>query len=455
MKKELVKLLKKRGFRNKPIMCWSNNIHTYETLKILRNNQLDDVCIISDNYDVQKKKQIYGIPFYTFEQALWLYGKEGNLLIDRNEYFVFKKYLFEKGYKVNKNLYVDNKINYSLYLFEKIYFLYKLPQNIIDTVKKLIKKAEIFQEYINEFKIILRGRNIYNRLKSDNDETILVYDYTGLGDVFIFCGLLKGNEDKVFDGNFRLVVIGNACKRVAQMFNLTNVCALSENDSIALMHFAKFSGGKYHILSITPFSRVMYTEKISGSMAGIKINMLDMYKYVFFKLPADAKFYYPQIAAVDKDIAELFEQQNLRKGKTVILAPYANTVIGYPQTFWIELADRLTEEGYDVCTNCNGTEKEIIGTKRLEFKLEIAERVIDYAGYFIGLRSGFCDIICNSSARKVILYPIYYIFNSDLYEFCSLKKMGVGKNYIEIQWKYDKFEELKNIIINNLVSRRK
>lgn len=146
----------------------------------------------------------------------------------------------------------------------------------------------------------------------------------------------------------------------------------------------------------------------------------------------------------------MFEQNNLEKGNTIILSPYANTVVGYSVDFWIQLSEKLSEKGYCICTNCGANEKEIPGTKRFSFGFEIAQKVLDYAGFFIAVRNGFCDIVCNSDAKKIIIYPIYNLFNSDVYEFCSLKKMGIGKNYIELQWRYEKYEELGNIVLKYL-----
>ena len=213
------------------------------------------------------------------------------------------------------------------------------------------------------------------------------------------------------------------------------------------MHWIKVCGNENKAYAITPFSRVMYTEIISNSLAGCKINMLDMYKYLFLGLQQEDKVKYPHKKINEKEIEKIFLENKLKPEKTVILSPYANTVIGFPTEFWIGLASKLKEKGYCVCTNCSGDEKEIMGTIRLSVGLDIVEAVLNEAGYLIAMRSGFCDIVSNSDAYKIIIYPLYYLFNSDVYEFCSLKKMGIGKNYTEIQWRYERYDELAECIL--------
>ena len=106
-------------------------------------------------------------------------------------------------------------------------------------------------------------------------------------------------------------------------------------------------------------------------------------------------------------------------------------------------------------TQCAGREKPIKGAKSFPFPLEKAEAVLDYAGYFLGLRSGFCDLICNSEAFKYVINPDYPIFNSNVYEFCSFYKMNIGKNIKEICWGYEDMKTLQECVIHSFVNARK
>lgn len=457
MKKKIAKLLNSGKLNGKPVVIFGIVGTTYEALKILSNNQVDVQGIIASEEEVNKIKKFFGIKLYTFEQFNILFNQNVNLLIDRNVYKSFSGLMYHSKFRINNNLFVDFEILKGLefihyFALQILWGIVEFPSTFKKNVKKAVGQITILKRYLDEFRYIEKGRKVYNRIQKSYKEAmpILVYDYSGLGDVFVLSGLLSGNKHKIENGKFVLTVIGNASLKVAKLFNISNIISLTNEESLYLSHFAKILGDEYKVYSITPFSRVMYTEKISNSLAGCKINMLDMYKYLFFHLQESDNFSYPVLNEDELCVKKLFEQNNLEKGNTVILSPYANTVVGYSVDFWIELSEKLNEKGYCVCTNCGRNEKAIPGTKRFSFGLEIAQKVLDYAGFFIAIRNGFCDIVCNSDAKKIIIYPIYDLFNSDVYEFCSLKKMGIGKNFIELQWKYEKYEELGNIVLKYL-----
>lgn len=454
MKQKLAHLLGNNVLDDRPIFLFGNTEYTYEALKIFANNQRSVTGIIASEQEVKQLKNLYGIDLYIYEKVRLLYENKINILISVREYKTFCQLLFDDGFQINKNLFVDYGIldGFELLRYQVIEWKCFL-RNIKNKWNKVVnKKIHILMNYLNEYYYIRRGMQIYNRIQKEYQSTIpiLVYDYSGLGDVFVFCGLLAHNSEKIVGKEYILTVIGGSSKKVAKMFNINNVCALTNEESIYLSHFAKFLGDKYCIKSITPFSRVMYAECISPSLAGSKINMLDMYKYVFFELDKSDTFQYPFICMEEEVIDKLFKDYGLEPYNTVILSPYANTIVGYPIDFWIDLSEKLKEKGYCVCTNCGGNEKEIPGTIRFSFGLEIAEKVLDYAGYFIALRNGFCEIVCHSTAKKILIYPIYDIFNSNVYDFCSLKKMGIGRNYIEIKWKYSNYKKLEEKMLTIL-----
>ena len=58
----------------------------------------------------------------------------------------------------------------------------------------------------------------------------------------------------------------------------------------------------------------------------------------------------------------LFEQNGLRKGKTVVLAPYTKSVTSIPSGFWERIAEKLIDHGFDVVTNVSPEEKSVNNT---------------------------------------------------------------------------------------------
>lgn len=453
MKKEIERLVKNYNVREKPIFLFGNTFMTYEALKVFANHQIKVTGMIATVFEVQHLGYLYGVKLYTYEQFCIEYKGNANVLISSADFKIFRNSLYDLGYRLNKNMFIDYciKVSYKkvTYLFWQIFHgIRLLPIKWRQIRQRIWEQIKNNMSYIKEYSYIYYGWRVYQRIQKKYDENlpILLYDYSGLGDVFVFSALIAGNKKEVFDHKFILTVIGKASKRVAQMFGLANIEVLSDQESLYLSHFAKALGEQCQVFSITPFSRVMHTEIISRSLAGCRIHMLDMYKYVFLKLDEDAAIQYPKWNCLEKEIKSLLIGNGLKPEKTVILSPYANTVIGFPVEFWTNLSQKLKEKKYFVCTNCSGSEREIPGTVRLSFGLEIAEAVLNMAGYFVAIRNGFCDIVSNSTAKKIIIYPIYPLFNSDVYEFCSLKKMGIGRNFVEIQWKYNKYDELVRII---------
>ena len=92
---------------------------------------------------------------------------------------------------------------------------------------------------------------------------------------------------------------------------------------------------------------------------------------------------------------------------------------------WEELAIRLKEIGYSVCTNIgNASEIAIKGTVGVRADLPDFQRFVEQAGFFIGTRSGLCDTIINNSAMRIILYSDEIFDMISVFDFYSLAKMG-------------------------------
>ena len=162
---------------------------------------------------------------------------------------------------------------------------------------------------------------------------------------------------------------------------------------------------------------------------GLDFNTI--YKKVLYELCADDKLEY-FINQNNSDV--LFEENNLRKEKTILLSPYANTVGVENFEFWIKLASALKSKGYDVCTNCGPDEEPIYGTQGIFITYD---RVIDFVNKtagFIGVRSGLCDIISTTTSKMIIMYSDGDKMSGKFaYDYFSLEVMGLrNSNIIEL-----------------------
>ncbi len=97
-------------------------------------------------------------------------------------------------------------------------------------------------------------------------------------------------------------------------------------------------------------------------------------------------------------------EKNLIKNQKIIICPYAYSTGTLPLEFWEKLTMILMEKNYVIYTNVSQTEKEVVGTKRLECSLS---EVIDEANeskLVIAMRSGICDLLAIKS-----LVPLFVI----------------------------------------------
>lgn len=447
IKNTVERLIDNKNLNLFQIGLFSIDCEFYEVAKILYNNGIFPKAIVS-LFDNNIEENIMGIPFCSIYQFSNNYN-EAVILIRLSEYIAYKDILKKNGFIINKNLFVDCEVKNLLQIC--VYSCRNIHHTMKITIQKFRGKLKGIKRYIHCFWDQIQGYILYRKIRKQYqncDMPIYIYDYTGMGDIYVFCLFLGANYNTISPNGIVLTVIGNVGKRITAFFQIERVITLTRKESAFLTHFSRLMGNKFNLHPITPFPAHMHTDVYSHFIYGKKLNMAEAYKIVMFSLNNNL-ISYPVFKKQPDKVKELFDHYNLCPHNTVIISPYANTILGYSKEFWLHLVQQLKGEGFNVCTNCSGREKPLANTIAFSFPLEIAEEVADYAGYFLGLRSGFCDLICNSIAYKCIIYPDYPIFNSNVYDFCSLKKMNIGKNYKEICWAYDDLNTLQLIIIKS------
>ena len=75
--------------------------------------------------------------------------------------------------------------------------------------------------------------------------------------------------------------------------------------------------------------------------------------------------------------------------------------------------------------------------------------VMEYAGLFIGVRSGLCDIIAQADCKKIILYDVTFFEGISTWrEYFSLEAFGCKGDLTEISWPVERDRLVE--IINSL-----
>lgn len=305
-----------------------------------------------------------------------------------------------------------------------------------------------------KFRKIWLGYSTYRRLcrKYGEQTPIYVYDYDGLGDAYVFGALIKAQlgDDSV------ITVRKASLKKVLDMFGLNHVEVLSEAQSQALYKLMSMYKKPPRLHPMTPVPMSIHTD-ILWCLYGSKLNMLDMYK-VYLKIPLDEKVKLQDPSTVsDENIDALFRERGITDGNAVILSPFSNSLVSFPIAFWEQLVKTLSGMGFQVVINSVGDEYVLPGTVTIDYPLRDAPCVVERAGYFIGVRSGFCDIISNAGALKIVITPKMekMNFNGHVFDAFSFHGMHIGRNIVELKWNYENFDELTSKICGILDKYRK
>jgi hypothetical protein len=232
------------------------------------------------------------------------------------------------------------------------------------------------------------------------------------------------------------------------MFGIQNIVVLPRQRCNNIILFERSSSRYLNILTLTDGWLDDPLQWLRG-YAGL--NFEKMFRYFVFGFADDVKHQLLPAKDYLDEIEALFANNSLIRGKTVVLSPYSNTLFDLPEDLLDSLVVNCKKLGYKVCTNCVGTEKPVKGTNPIFFPLDQAIAFMNAAGYFIGVRSGLCDIISSSHCKKVIFYDKNGLFfNSSQYNYFSIVKMGLCDDAIEIEYDDDIKEECLNKILNFL-----
>ncbi len=269
--------------------------------------------------------------------------------------------------------------------------LVDLAQHIED--RKRSEKFWLDENYELHVEQLCLGEAIYHRVKQK--EPLVVFLHS-IGDIFLFRIYLPEYKKRNGLEDIKIIVSSDATYNAARIFGMNNVEKITENECLALIKYIFFLENKEDIVYVADWW--------AGPMGVCKNVRWPRYitKYIF-RLDDPCRLDYPSIWKGRLNETELLKK-GLMKGKSIILAPYANSVSELPLQFWEILAEGLRKLGYFVFTNTAGKQKPVKGTKKIEIPLEQIGIYLEYAGYFIALRSGLCDIAGHSQCKQIIIF---------------------------------------------------
>jgi len=250
-----------------------------------------------------------------------------------------------------------------------------------------------------------RGMISLKREKEKYNGYFRIYcPFCALGDVYNVLAYLPHYIDYKKIDKYVVYVVGEVCFDLAKMFGIENVEFLSQNEMDERVQANMYMNEQNAIIAHNDKPYAIYLQK---ALKIKKITHSMLYKYGVFSLSKDCQPYIP--AKLD-----MYNGLNsIRKGKSVILSPYAKSVASIPDGCWIEIIKHYSKKKYDIYTNTVGDEKELPGTLKLQVPLSQFQSVVEQAGTFIGLRSGLCDVIQVAKCTKIALYPNCYYSDTE------------------------------------------
>jgi hypothetical protein len=245
---------------------------------------------------------------------------------------------------------------------------------------------------------MLRGAATLKRIRALYPARhLVVCPNKALGDVYWAMSFLPAYREKHAIGEVAVVVVGDGCRQAAELFVAEHIMTLDPAEMDEFVQALIFTREDNCIIA---HHDRPYTDNIIKYLNGRFLSFIDYYRYAVYGLPRDTA------PAPPTGFQPFTGTARLIKGKTVILAPYAKSVVQAPASFWEKLAEEWRDKDYLVCTSVNGDEPAIRGTLPLSsLPLNQTVAAAEYAGVFIGLRNGLCDIVHTAKCRKIVAFP--------------------------------------------------
>ncbi len=401
--KKINRLSKQGYFAAKQVYLFGASDHTRQIITILRVNGIEPVGVIDNDVSKQKslcaRKQVISIT------------EVGDVQSKEKVFLIFSASWREMVFQLKRSGADSSQIVF------------------LGPVKKSLVK------HICEAK---KGKNEYKKIiKRYSTNNVFLCPYTGTGDVYLIGTFWNEYCEMNKIENYVFAVMSSACKKVAQLCGIKNI-ELLENQKISSCiisaHMLWPNEVKLKLLNDCWFD--IHTNQIEWFRGYKGLEFTPMFKKYVFSLPDSSKPIHPAVKSKKEEVLEIMRSKNLSVGKTVVLSPYSNTLSEISDVFWEKVTDELLEKGYSVCTNSSGnTEPAVKGSVSVFFPLSIAPEFVETAGTFIGIRSGFCDVISGAKAKKIVLYDRNNRFYmGSAFEYFNLKDMELCDDAWEIEF---------------------
>lgn len=288
--------------------------------------------------------------------------------------------------------------------------------------------------------LVVKGYKLYCRLKKKfGNHSVFLLANCPLGDFYLLSLYLTQYIKEHEIGNYVVIGESGGIEKLASDFGIQNTQRLTTEESNQLIRTWIFLGENR--VKIKPLTIWQGGFRFNPCLCRQKkgFTFMDTFSQFIFGLGKNAQPSFPQkkVYGIAEDF---FKKHNLKRGKTIILSPYAYSLQSFSQDFWIELSYQLKKLEYTVAVNVDDSREYncIPDTTTIQLPLLQMIDALELAGLVIGIRSGFFDITSQAVCRRIVLYPASVknsrvTWNSTDINFCSLKSMGLCNDAVEIE----------------------
>lgn len=324
----------------------------------------------------------------------------------------------------------------------------------MEKIKQIVKRIPLLAIPILIIAKIIPGFLLYRKFvkKYGSDVEILRTAWHGTGDYYI-CGMYLPEyiEQNRISNYIFLVSMTGSEKKVTELFDGYRDHVVEVRSVEALSRFSEFMQQKKPLCK--SFECSDHLSFIGEQLKGYRgLSLMDFYIWYGFGFQTTPATHIPQFSKDPQWIDHIMSENMLREGKTVLLSPFSTCSQEFlpPDSFWEDIALYLQQCGYSVVTNCFGEEQAVRGTRALSIPYTELVPFLDRAGGFIGIRSGLCDILSQSTCKKIVIHPEKSNFwpAGKAEEFVGLKTMGL----IQVGDEFFYFGNWKSISRNVLYS---
>lgn len=256
----------------------------------------------------------------------------------------------------------------------------------------------------NQYKYnITQGKKILNNIINDSKYYYVMID-KGIGDTVLvssYAYVLK----KKYKKEIAFIVPKGHIDVVKRFEYVKKIIGLSKNEleKIALyisssnLYETEFYCYAYFKMKISRNGKRNW----SSAEWDKKLFLSDRYKKYVFNVNQELNPYKIKTTKCKK---ELLKRYNI-KNKSIIIMPYANTVVNLKTIFWENLVNCLNNLGYNVYTNIGNPklEKAVKGTTPLNISLSDIFDISYEINCFIALRSGICEYLALNNSKMIVI----------------------------------------------------